>query len=169
MHVCVCIKALTCSFICSSNNNIPRISQMVHKLCDHFTEPVLHHTYPPGSHLCTSMSPEKNGLQIESTEPLHLTYHPFPTPSQLAAPGVEQKLRNLGFGYRAKYLTGTAQALCALAKESLAADDTKHAHIDQAVNDYLLSLRTKSYSDARDALVQLPGIGPKVAEYVHPC
>lgn len=136
---------------------------MVHKLSDHFTEPVLHHTYPPGSSLCTSMNPEKNEIQHE---PLHITYHSFPSPSKLAAHGVEQKLRDLGFGYRAKYLAGTAQALCALAKESLAIDDTKPTDVDQAVYDYLLSLRTKSYSEAREALIKLPGIGPKVAEYV---
>jgi len=112
------------------------------------------------------MNPDKQDRQDVGMEPLHVTYHPFPTPSQLAAPGVEQKLRDLGFGYRAKYLAGTAQTLCAIAQEFLTTDDTKSKHIDQAVNDYLLSLRTKSYADAREALMQLPGIGPKVAEYV---
>lgn len=139
---------------------------MVHKLSDHFTEPILDQTYPPGSYLCTSMNPEDDRPPDDSTEPLHVRYHPFPTPSQLAEPGVEQKLRNLGFGYRAKYLAGTAQSLCALAAKSLATDDIKPTLVDQAVYDYLLSLRSKTYADARQVLVQLPGVGPKVAEYV---
>ncbi|WFD25792.1 DNA-(apurinic or apyrimidinic site) lyase [Malassezia nana] len=152
--------------MCASNNNIPRISQMVHKLSDHFTEPVLDHTYPPGSYLCTSMDPEEDRPPDTENEPLHVRYHPFPTPSQLAEPGVEQKLRSFGFGYRAKYLAGTAQSLCALATKSLATDDIKPVRVDQAVYDYLLSLRSMTYADARQVLLQLPGVGPKVADCI---
>ena len=69
-------------FICSSNNNIARISQMVDKLCRNYG-PLIGH--------------------LEDVE-----YYDFPAPIALAKPGVEQKLRELGFGYRAKYLYQTA-------------------------------------------------------------
>ena len=66
------------AFICSSNNNISRISSMVEKLALHYGEKIA----------------EIDGIP----------YHAFPAVSALAQDGVEQKLRSLGFGYRAKYI-----------------------------------------------------------------
>ena len=72
------------SFICSSNNNISRITQMLQRLRQAF-----------GPHLC-----DVGG------EP----YHAFPCVSTLA--GVkEQQLRDMGFGYRARFVTETAALL----------------------------------------------------------
>ena len=79
-------------------------------------------------------------------------------------PDVESKLRALGFGYRAKFLTRTAQALC---EKVQGGSDTMPADINDAVYKHLLSLRTQTYEDARSELMTLPGIGPKVAEYVN--
>lgn len=62
------------SFICSSNNNISRISGMVENLC---------RTY--GEHLETVNDK---------------VYYTFPSTDKLAVAGVEAKLRELGFGYR---------------------------------------------------------------------
>lgn len=70
-----------CSFICSTNNNIKRISQMVEDLCRHY-----------GEYLGTFDGHE---------------YYDFPGPQQLC--GSEAKLRSLGFGYRAKYIQKTAE------------------------------------------------------------
>ena len=75
-------------FICSSNNNIIRISQMIDKLCKNYG-PLL-------------------GNMDE------LPYYDFPAPSDLATVGVEQKLRELGFGYRAKYIYKTACMIAAV-------------------------------------------------------
>ncbi|KAL8334723.1 hypothetical protein RB598_009127 [Gaeumannomyces tritici] len=72
------------AFICSANNNIARISQMTHKLCDHY------------------------GGEPIATVAGHV-FHDFPAPSALAADGVEQNLRLLGFGYRARYIAETAR------------------------------------------------------------
>ena len=66
------------AFICSSNNNIARITSMVEKLALHYGEKIA----------------EVDGIP----------YHSFPAVSALAAAGVEEKLRSLGFGYRAKYI-----------------------------------------------------------------
>lgn len=111
------------SFICSSNNNIQRISQMVNNLCLHF-----------GPHLVTLDS---------------IPYHDFPPPSALTGPGVEKKLRDLGFGYRAKYIANTA---------AIVANERPSGWLD--------SLRTVPYREAHDALLELPGVGPKVADCV---
>lgn len=70
------------SFICSSNNNIPRISQMVASLCLHYG-PLIGHV----------------GGEA---------YHDFPEPNAFTGNGVEADLRRLGFGYRAKYIHQTA-------------------------------------------------------------
>ncbi|KAI8074802.1 DNA glycosylase [Gongronella butleri] len=72
-------------FICSSNNNIARISQMVDKLCSHF-----------GPKIAT----------LDGTD-----YYGFPALEKLATTQTESKLRALGFGYRAKYIHQTAHML----------------------------------------------------------
>lgn len=129
-------------FICSSNNNISRISQMVHKLCLHY-----------GPHIGT--------IGEEA-------FHDFPTPNALSVPGVEAHLRQLGFGYRARYIAETAKNISQDRPEG-----------------WLLSLRnpssvawgatpTKTFDDepaptykgAHEQLLQLTGVGPKVADCV---
>lgn len=71
------------SFICSSNNNITRICGMVQRMCTRFGE------------LLTNLDGNN--------------YYSFPSVEVLAKPGVEEELRTLGFGYRAKYISSTAQ------------------------------------------------------------
>ncbi|KAG2223738.1 hypothetical protein INT45_003462 [Circinella minor] len=110
------------SFICSSNNNIARISKMVQNLCTH---------YGP--------------LVITMDE---IPYYDFPGVDQLAKPGVEDKLRQLGFGYRAKYIAQTA------------------VKIQQKEKNWLMELRKKSYQEAKTELQTLNGVGPKVAECI---
>ncbi|XP_057378124.1 N-glycosylase/DNA lyase-like isoform X2 [Daphnia carinata] len=70
------------AFICSSNNNIQRITGMVEKLCE---------TY--GNHLLTYED---------------ASYYTFPSIESLAEEKVESKLRTLGFGYRAKFIQQSA-------------------------------------------------------------
>lgn len=70
------------AFICSSNNNIQRITGMVEKLCE---------TY--GNHLLTYED---------------VAYYTFPSIESLAEEKVESKLRTLGFGYRAKFIQQSA-------------------------------------------------------------
>ncbi|ESK94507.1 n-glycosylase dna lyase [Moniliophthora roreri MCA 2997] len=79
------------SFICSSNNNIARISKMVQNLCKAF-------------------SPSLLTLQDPGATTLN-NYHPFPSPAVLAKPEVSSILRGLGFGYRAEFVQKTAQML----------------------------------------------------------
>ena len=63
--------------------------------------------------------------------------------------GVEEKLRSLGFGYRAAYLPGCAREV--LARGGI---------------DWLHGLRLTSYREAWTQLCSLAGVGPKVCTWV---
>ncbi|KAK9460092.1 DNA glycosylase [Lipomyces oligophaga] len=72
-----------CSFICSSNNSIKRITQMIDAMCNEF-----------GTYITT----------YEGTP-----YYTFPRPEVLSQPSTVSRLRQLGFGYRAEYVHKTAK------------------------------------------------------------
>jgi N-glycosylase/DNA lyase len=105
-------------FICSSASNIPRISRNVEDISIAFGKPI--------------------GRSIKR--------HSFPTPEDLAEAG-EKRIFRLGLGYRATYLSKTAQAVA-------------EGDMD------LASLRKDSYGHALEALVTLAGVGDKVANCV---
>ncbi|KAL6215009.1 hypothetical protein ACLB2K_010306 [Fragaria x ananassa] len=107
-------------FLCSSNNNIGRITKMVD-----FVSSL-------GTHLGSVAGFE---------------FHEFPSLDRLAMVS-EQELREAGFGYRAKYLTGTVKAL-----------QSKPGGGEE----WLLNLRKLELEEVIDALTTLPGVGPKVA------
>lgn len=107
-------------FLCSSNNNIARITKMVDFLSS------------LGGHLG----------KVEGFE-----FHEFPSLERLSLVS-EFELRNAGFGYRAKYITGTVDAL-----------QSKHG----GGAEWLISLRKLDLHEVIDALCTLPGVGPKVA------
>jgi len=110
------------AFICSSNNNIQRISQMIQKLCENYGEK----------------------LEIDGE-----SFYNFPSIKELAATGVEAKLRQLGFGYRARYVSETARKLEEFGSEM-----------------WLENLKKIPYAEAKRALMQLNGIGAKVADCI---
>ena len=70
----------------------------------------------------------------------------FPTPDALADAG-EQKRRDLGLGFRAKYVAAAAERIA-------------RGDVD------LYSLREATYDEALEALVELPGVGDKVGNCV---
>lgn len=111
------------SFICSSNNNITRISSMVEKLAKFY-----------GDKICTYNNQ---------------TYYTFPCVEKLSQDGVEQKLRENGFGYRAKYIRESAQFI-----------------MDQGGEKWLKNLKEVDYFKAKEHLIQLTGVGPKVADCI---
>ncbi|CAI9739093.1 N-glycosylase/DNA DNA lyase-like isoform X1 [Octopus vulgaris] len=112
------------SFICSSNNNIERITLMIEKLCCHY------------------------GEEIGSFE--GKPYYAFPTVDAMSVGGVEEKLRELGFGYRAGYISKSAKYI---------------ASLENGVN-WLYNLRKVSYENAKEELQKLTGVGAKVADCV---
>ena len=134
-------------FICSSNNNIIRISQMVHKLCIRY------------------------GPRIGVLEDGDV-YHDFPTPQALAQEGVESELRKLGFGYRARYLATTAKAVSRHSpgwlealRNPLKPAFASHVPPDSDVEPFVHTGRL-GFHAAREALLTLTGVGPKVADCV---
>lgn len=115
------------SFICSSNNNIKRITQMVSNMCIHF------------------------GSLIGKLESNNENYYSFPTVERLAQSDVEEKLRKLNFGYRAKFISKAAIYL-------------KETHEDPVK--WLYSLRGQPYDIVQSELIKIPGIGKKVADCI---
>lgn len=107
------------AFICSANNNISRISRMVEKLCTFYGEKIGY----------------LNGH----------TYYDFPRVENLQGDEVEAKLRSEAFGYRAKYISGSASLLVSKGGEKWVKD-----------------LKALGYPEARRELQSLVGVGRKV-------
>ena len=119
------------SFICSSNNNISRITKMCHQLCLSF------------------------GNKVGTFE--SVDHYSFPTSNEIVERATEEQLRELGFGYRSKYLIDTANLLVLDKKADGQKDDTE----------YLKELGSKlSYEELREHLMRYTGVGPKVADCV---
>ncbi|PQE29689.1 n-glycosylase dna lyase protein [Rutstroemia sp. NJR-2017a WRK4] len=126
-------------FICSSNNNIIRISQMVNNLCLHYG-PLIGHV---------------------GDQP----FHDFPPPEALTGSGVEAHLRALGFGYRAKYIAQTASIVADKPKgwlQSLCNPET----VDVPFKGEIPPGGREGYRTAHEELLALQGVGPKVADCV---
>ncbi len=81
----------------------------------------------------------------ERVEAFGRTLYAFPEPEALARAGAEA-FRAIGCGYRAEYLAGTAQSV-----------------LDGFPLEELADMR---YEDAHEKLLELPGVGPKVADCV---
>jgi N-glycosylase/DNA lyase len=109
------------SFLCSQNNNISRITQMIDAMCSRYGT------------LIGELEGEK--------------HYSFPTLDVLAKVP-EQELRDTGFGYRAKFIPKSAQQILA---KGLG---------------WLESLRSMPYPAAAEALQELHGVGPKVADCI---
>lgn len=119
------------SFICSSNNNISRITRMCSNLCVHY-----------GDKIGTMDS---------------LDFYSFPTSDELAQKASESRLRELGFGYRAKFIIETAK--------KMVQDKTNGGF--KSDTDFLEDLNSKlTYEQMREQLMSYQGIGPKVADCV---
>uniref|UniRef100_A0A8C6X112 N-glycosylase/DNA lyase n=1 Tax=Naja naja TaxID=35670 RepID=A0A8C6X112_NAJNA len=112
------------SFICTSNNHLSRITNMIQHLCQTF-----------GRRLC----------QLDTK-----TYHAFPSLQAMAGADTEARLRDLGFGYRARFISESARAVMKTLGGAAG----------------LQQLRTVPYEQARHALCTLPGVGVKVADCV---
>jgi len=130
-------------FICSSNNNIARISQMVDKLCTHYGPLV---------------------AKIDGQ-----AYHDFPQPDRLIDPSVESHLRQLGFGYRAKYLWQTAVMVHEKGIEWLDRLRNPESPVlgeSASPAGEMVEGGREGYRRAHEALLELQGVGPKVADCV---
>ncbi|OAL25380.1 hypothetical protein AYO20_10490 [Fonsecaea nubica] len=98
-------------------------------------------------------------------------YHDFPAPKSLTGKNVESHLRELGFGYRAKYIYQTAKMI---------AEDRESGWLDTLRNPESPAYRTTKpfpagemkpegrdgYRAAHEKLLELQGVGPKVADCI---
>ena len=135
------LDAIARRFICSSNNNIARITKMVHALCKHYSPPLL-------------------SLEPPLLDSDRVAYHPFPPPSVLAAPEVAAELRSLGFGYRAEFIQRTAKML--VDEHGATVTDS----IVEAPEKWLVTLRNLGTPEAREKLLRFVGVGRKVADCI---
>ncbi|KAL7779018.1 hypothetical protein CFE70_008521 [Pyrenophora teres f. teres 0-1] len=131
-------------FICSSNNNISRISGMVHNLCLHYG-PLIGHIHD-------------------------VPYHDFPTPAALSGPTVEANLMKLGFGYRAKYIAKTARMVSEDKGmkwlEDLSNPEYPQFGVQEKPAGDMPEGGREGYRKAHEELLALHGVGPKVADCV---
>ena len=132
-------------FICSSNNNIARITKMVKGLCQHYSPALVSLPRPTSSE------------SVPETD----TYHAFPPPSVLAAPEVTATLRSLGFGYRADFIHKTAKMLVEAHGSGKPGESG-----NEPAERWLHTLRAMSTSEAREELLKLMGVGRKVADCI---
>ena len=167
-------------FICSSNNNIARISQMVDKLCTHYGTLVgyLDHEIDDEEGIIKVNGNRKSVSDYAGRDDCKprsmpaIPYYDFPTPDVLARPGVEQHLRELGFGYRAKYLYQTAIMVAEKGLEWLDGlrnpeSPTFGKRSENSGGEMMEDGGGREgYRRAHESLLALQGVGPKVADCV---
>ena len=126
------------SFILSSTKQIVQIRQIVALLCERFGEPV---------EFCSGgLRPSQFLADGESSAVTDRRYNSFPTPQCIAAT-TEKDLRNCKMGFRAPNLLAAARQIAE------GAFDLEH-------------IRRLDYAEARAELMQLRGVGGKIADCV---
>ena len=108
------------TFLISQQNNIARIRGCIERLCTRYGKK----------------------MESDSTE-----YYSFPTPEQLST-ATEADLRQLGMGYRARYIVETTRSIL-----------TGEVSLDRLY-------QIKYYRTARKELMKLSGVGEKVADCI---
>ncbi|KAI1177540.1 DNA glycosylase [Nemania sp. FL0916] len=128
------------TFICSSNNHISRITNMVNQLCVHYG-PLVGHVGDEA-------------------------FHDIPPPDALTGKGVEAHLRELGFGYRAKYIAGSA-TMIATKNPAWWLDSLTNPKNPRWVPIPVPAQEEPiTYERAHKELLLLSGVGPKVADCI---
>lgn len=124
------------AFICSSNNHIARIHKMLDALRKEYGTLIGWYAKP--------------GKQKRGDTPAWFAYYTFPTVEALATRATEQRLRELGFGYRARFVVETAKQVASYGGVI-----------------WLWQLRaTSNHATVTRELLNLSGVGPKVADCV---
>ncbi|CEL93771.1 unnamed protein product [Vitrella brassicaformis CCMP3155] len=160
------------TFICSSNNNISRITLMIDRLKRHYGDLIATITSPTPTLTGAALQEHQDsisrdgsggGLRSSSDERRAeeeggggehagsgYSWYSFPTIDRLAAAS-EQGLRSIGLGYRAKSVVETAKALKELGGEA-----------------FLQKLKspTMTRQEVQKELLQFRGVGRKVADCV---
>ena len=134
------------SFICSANNNVPRISLMLERLRQQAGTPLLNLSPTLAGQMAQEYSKGRSAVPAHVRELISQgKLCSFPTPERLASFG-ELELQELGLGYRARYVAA-----------SVMAGDLKKD---------LEELRRLPRDVAERELRKFSGVGPKVAACV---
>ncbi|KAI3640857.1 hypothetical protein MIR68_001735 [Amoeboaphelidium protococcarum] len=154
------------SFICSSNNGIPRITQMVSKLSMGFGIGLGYVKDNYHLSMCAESDDDRDVLLKLANFFEQKIFFAFPQSAEFCQPldKVEAALRDLGFGYRAKYIVNTCQSLLQLCQ-------TQGVELSQLLLSYYCpsdaKLYQESYERTKSFLVDnFQGVGPKVADCV---
>ena len=124
------------SFICSSNNNIPRITKMLQSIRQEYGQPLLQ-------------------IQQNADGDAMTTMYSFPSLQQLSQKATDEHFRNVcGLGYRSKYILETMKILLDKGGESYLHELRQSCN----TNFSPLEIQTK--------LCEFVGVGPKVADCV---
>ena len=132
------------SFILSSTKQIVQIRQIVALLCERFGEPLL--LGAPTSLPASSTAFAKTRRQDASAPRSNTAIHSFPSAQRIAAT-TEKDLRDCKMGFRAPSLLAAARQIA-----------------DGSFN--LETIRSLDYAAARARLMQLRGVGGKIADCV---
>ncbi|VDO08230.1 unnamed protein product [Rodentolepis nana] len=111
------------AFITSANNNVSRISKLLKALSARY------------------------GKELWSSGKVSI--YSFPSLESLSRTCIEPELRDIGFGYRSKFIPGVASKL-----------------MTAGGDEFLENLRNSSYEECKNFLLQLPGVGNKVADCI---
>ena len=118
--------------------------------------------------LCRAYGPLVGYLNTENEdgESQIVAFYDFPTPEKLVGKDVESTLRELGFGYRAKYLHQTA-VMVTEEREPGWLDSLRNPEsVGKGDAGQLVEGGREGYRKAHEALLELQGVGPKVADCV---
>lgn len=94
-----CLLECLISFICSANNNVGRITLMVRRIAERFGTPL-------GELELRTTADEVDAAATTET----LKFYSFPTLEQLSS-ATEKDFKDMGCGYRARYLVQTIKQL----------------------------------------------------------
>jgi N-glycosylase/DNA lyase len=128
------------------------------------------------SRLCARYGAPLGSLSDTSDSKEELLFYDFPPPEALSGPDVEAQLREMGFGYRARYIAETARVVAqdkpagwltelrnplspALGGQQMDEAAAKGKKTKKAED-------TSGYKTAHEELLTLSGVGPKVADCV---
>ena len=97
-------------------------------------------------------------------------FYDFPQPASLTGKNVESHLRQLGFGYRARYIHQTAMMVAQEREagwlDSLRNPESPVLGVRRRLAGQMRDGGREGYRTAHEQLLELQGVGPKVADCV---
>lgn len=140
------------SFLCSTNNNIPRITKMLQAIRRRYGKPIVSVVVSDSDEIPWTVTyADENAAHDDSTTNDGKWYYSFPSLEELHHQATEADLRSFcGMGYRAKYLIETMNLLMKLGGES-------YLHELRSLDDPI---------QVQEKLIQFSGVGRKVADCV---